>query len=339
MTRLPSRQIRRSVWITPAIAGWLIALATAVSPCLAQTSTVTKDDQPTTSMWQMVRDADRIVFLGDSITFDGRYVAAIQQWLRNQRPDAPPVVINMGLPSETVSGLSEDGHAGGRFPRPDLHSRLDDVLRVSRPDLIIACYGINCGIYQPLSDERFAAFRSGIQRLHDAAVQRDIAIIHVTPPSFDATRFRQQIDGDYPAVMRAYADWLLSMRSSGYAVIDLHGPMTDALHNQTSAALSAEPLQPDGVHPSDRGHAVMATIIINELGQSRSSKDAANASEFEPVAAPEYVKAMRILRDAFVTAAGHQRPGIPQGLPIDEAVRAADRIFDQIESKQQPTRP
>ncbi|QDV63762.1 SGNH/GDSL hydrolase family protein [Crateriforma conspicua] len=337
MRCLTLRRIRRHALFTVAIAGWLMAMV--VSPSLAQTPSVETDDESSPSMWQMVSDADRIVFLGDSITFDGRYVAAIQQWLRGQRPDAPPVVINMGLPSETVSGLSEDGHAGGRFPRPDLHTRLDDVLRVSRPDLIIACYGINCGIYQPLSDERFAAFRNGIQRLHDAAVQRDIAIIHVTPPSFDASRFRQPIDGDYPAVMRTYADWLRSMRFSGYAVIDLHGPMSDALHNQTSVASSSEPLQPDGVHPSDRGHAVMATIIVNALGQSRSSKDAANASEFKPVAAPEHVKAMRLLRDAFVTAAGHQRPGIPQGLPIDEAVRAADRIFDQIESKQLPAQP
>jgi len=32
-------------------------------------------------------------------------------------------ILNLGLPSETVSGLSEPNHAGGAFPRPDLHER------------------------------------------------------------------------------------------------------------------------------------------------------------------------------------------------------------------------
>ena len=63
--------------------------------------------------------------------------------------------INVGLPSETVSGLSEEGHAGGQFPRPDLHERLGRVLEQIRPDLVFACYGMNDGIYLPFNEERF----------------------------------------------------------------------------------------------------------------------------------------------------------------------------------------
>jgi hypothetical protein len=82
-----------------------------------------------------------------------------------ERTGTEAEVIDMGLPSETVSGLSEDGHAGGKFPRPDLFERLDRVLRVVRPDVVLACYGMNCGIYQPLDDARFAKFKAGIERL------------------------------------------------------------------------------------------------------------------------------------------------------------------------------
>ena len=45
-----------------------------------------------------------------------------------QHSDRKFKVINCGLPSETVSGLSEPDHAGGKFPRPDLHERLGRVL-------------------------------------------------------------------------------------------------------------------------------------------------------------------------------------------------------------------
>ena len=57
----------------------------------------------------------RILFLGDSITYDGQYVDDIETALRMQLPTRHFDIINCGLPSETVSGLSEKGHADGKF--------------------------------------------------------------------------------------------------------------------------------------------------------------------------------------------------------------------------------
>jgi pimeloyl-ACP methyl ester carboxylesterase len=109
----------------------------------------------------LVEQAQRIVFLGNSITYAGHYVVFFDTWLCTRNLKSSPTVINVGLPSETVSGLSEEGHAGGRFPRPDLAERLTRVLDVTQPDLVFACYGINCGIYQPLDDQRFAQLPAG----------------------------------------------------------------------------------------------------------------------------------------------------------------------------------
>ena len=58
----------------------------------------------------------RIVFLGDSITYSGGYVDILEAAFRVEHPDRAVEFINIGLPSETVSGLSEPGHAGGQFP-------------------------------------------------------------------------------------------------------------------------------------------------------------------------------------------------------------------------------
>jgi hypothetical protein len=51
---------------------------------------------------------------------------------RHGRAAQTPTVIDAGPPSETVSGLSEEGHAGGQFPRPDLVERLTRVLAVTK---------------------------------------------------------------------------------------------------------------------------------------------------------------------------------------------------------------
>src|SRR6476620_129749 len=61
----------------------------------------------------------RIVFLGNSITYAGNYITDIEAYFITHYPKKEYEFINMGLPSETVSGLSERGHADGKFPRPD----------------------------------------------------------------------------------------------------------------------------------------------------------------------------------------------------------------------------
>lgn len=64
----------------------------------------------------LVRKAGRITVLGDSITQDGRWVADLAAWMEERGLTAD--VINVGLSSETVSGLTEVLHAGGQFPGP-----------------------------------------------------------------------------------------------------------------------------------------------------------------------------------------------------------------------------
>ena len=178
---------------------------------------------------EVVLKSKTIVFLGDSVTYSGQYVAHFESWLLTQTK-RPPTIINVGLPSETVSGLSEKGHAGGRFPRPDLAERLERVLKTTKPDLIIACYGINCGIYQPFESKRFQKYQAGIKSLQKAAAEHGAKLILVTPPTFDDSRSRK--DFSYNEVMTKYAQWITELRKSEQMVIDLHSAMNAELKNK-----------------------------------------------------------------------------------------------------------
>ena len=88
--------------------------------------------------------------LGDSITHSGHYISFIETRLRQDNDNRIPEIINLGLPSETCSGLSEPDHP---FPRPTVHERLDRALTKIKPDLVFACYGMNDGIYYPFSEK------------------------------------------------------------------------------------------------------------------------------------------------------------------------------------------
>jgi lysophospholipase L1-like esterase len=274
--------------------------------------------------------ARRIAVLGDSITHDGRWVADLVAWMERQGTTAE--VIDVGLPSETVSGLSEAGHAGGKFPRPDLAERLERVLRVVRPDVVLACYGMNCGIYEPLDEARFTAFKTGMQRLHDTVEKTGATIIHLTPPVYDA---RPDKPGpakgvDYDAVLDAYSQWLLSKRADGWLVIDVHGPMKQMLvaaRTQDPAAVFA----PDTVHPDDAGHWAICRAVLAGLGDEELARaDTPAALEWF---LPEVTSRLKILRDAYLAAAGHGRPGMPEGLPLGAAEDRARRLTESIRSR------
>lgn len=273
----------------------------------------------------------RIVFLGDSITYSGQYVEWVEAYCVTRFPDRHIEFLNLGLPSETVSGLSEDGHAGGTFPRPDLHERLGRVLEKTEPDLVVACYGMNDGIYLPFSEERFQKFQDGIKRLRERVTATGAKIIHVTPPTFD------EVKGGHPGYGNAldrYSDWLLAQRAAGWDVADLHGPMNRYLAERRMR----DPkffLAGDGVHCGDTGHWIIAKQLLLHLG----AQDLANMDEPKAMLAgcphgEQMLKLIqqrqRMTKDSWLTDVRHVRPGMGKGVPLPEAIAKAAEIEAQI---------
>ena len=166
--------------------------------------------------YPIAKDVKRVVFLGNSITYSGQFVSYIDAYFTLKYPNRQLEIINLGLPSETVSGLSEEGHADGKFPRPDLKERLQRVLVELDPDLVIVNYGMNDGIYLPFDESRFQAFQNGINWMHQAIEKSEADIIHVTPPVFDERK-----DPAYANVLAIYSSWLVSRRyTDDWKVID-----------------------------------------------------------------------------------------------------------------------
>jgi len=275
--------------------------------------------QDSRSHRKLLVNADRIVFLGDSITYSGGYVTNFETWLKSLYSRRHIDVINLGLSSETVSGLSESGHAGGRFPRPDLSTRLDFVLSKSKPSLIFACYGMNDGIYQPFDQERFSAYKQGVEKLKSKAEASGATIIFLTPAPYDP----HGKPHPYVGVLDQYSEWLVSRRDDGWMVIDLHSHMQNAL----DLARKENPqftYQKDKIHPNSEGHWIMTQPIIRWFGDIPSSQAASvteviNLHKLPAGIKPLIQKRMELKRDAWLSHTGHARPGVKNGLPIDKS--------------------
>lgn len=309
-----------------------LSLTLALSWSLPLLASDKQEETAATTPRDLLNTSQRVVFLGDSITAAGEYVAYFDTWLLTQGLKKVPSVICAGLPSETVSGLSEDGHAGGAFPRPDLAERLARILTVTKPDLVVACYGMNCGIYLPLDAGRFDKYQAGIKNLKAAVEKSGARLILVTPPFYDDLRAPKS--SSYNAVLDRYSDWLLEQRKAGWLVIDLHGPMTQAVASlrQTDPKFT---FQPDGVHPNSAGHWFVAQQVIAGFGDE-SAKSAATPQDFwkakhlPTTVFPLVQQRVSLLRDAYVGTAGHKRPGVAKGLPIPEAERKAAELSAKI---------
>ena len=260
-----------------------------------------------------IRTQDTILFLGDSITAQGGYIRAIDAALKKEKD--PPKIVCRGKNSETVSGLSEAYHPG---VRPCLFARLDKELTRAKPDWVVACYGINCGIYHPFDEKRFEAYKAGINRLIKEVHASGSHLILLTPPPYakkgpsfpggtDAAsrekilreaNKKAQAEAEknpkkygyrtpyayYDHVMETYATWLLSLNNQNNVwVIDLRKPML---------LRSKETHGRDPIHPNKIGHEIMASSFLEQWPRIKkealpSKKDSVKNKEFKQKNPPD----------------------------------------------------
>ena len=199
----------------------------------------------------------RVMILGDSITQNGTYVSYLEYFLQKSYPQQCFDIVSVGLASETTSGLSEPGHAGGAFPRPCVHERLQRALDAVKPQMVVACYGMNDGIYKPYSDDIMKAFQDGVTKLVAVCQVAGAEVILVTPPVFEG--------GAYNELLAKFAAWEVAQPPKGVvAVADLHTVMA-------AVGAARQKIDPkfrftsDNVHPGELGHVVMAQAILQEL--------------------------------------------------------------------------
>lgn len=286
------------------------------------------------------KDVKRIVFLGDSITQAGDYVTDVDCWFVANRINVE--VLNLGLSSETASDLSEaensDHLKKHGFGRPAVSERLERLLVATRPDWVIACYGMNDGSSLPSNDVGTRRFAEAVTRLRDAALKAGVKrVILCTPPVRDAK-------GD-PALafhdenIGRYSDWLVSKRSDAWDVVDIHSPMRKALV-EGQAKDPAFLFSKDGVHPGREGHWLMAREILSQ-GLGAKPGDATSAADLFPAHGDEIRKLvfarMKLRFDSWMTRIGHLRPatpggpGVPAGLTFEESVTRIDDLSRKIQ--------
>lgn len=230
-----------------------------------------------------LKDGDCVAFLGDSNTYTGKFIAYLDAYLVTRFPEKRIELINLGLPSETVSGLSELDHP---YPRPNVHERIGRALELTKPSVVVMCYGMNDGIYSPFEAERFKKYQDGMLGAIAKAEKAGARVILMTPAPFDPTPLKGKTQ---PAgapkyswlrpyerydeeVLTRYSEWLVTLRAKKYVVIDAHAAVVKHLATMRTTDASYR-VSGDGIHPNANGHMVIALELLKALHAPSAIRD------------------------------------------------------------------
>ena len=203
-----------------------------------------------------LRDGDRVVFYGDSITQEGGYGRLVEAYVASRFPDWDVRFYNSGVGGDRVSG----GWAG------PIEERLERDVIALRPSVVTLMLGMNDGGYKPYDPATFAAYAEGYRAIVEKLKRAlpDVRLTLIQPSPFDDVARPAQFPGGYDDVLRRYGCYVGELgKREGARVVDFRAPVNAgvAAVQATHPALARQIL-PDRVHPSDAGHLVMGAALL-----------------------------------------------------------------------------
>lgn len=227
--------------------------------------------------------AQRIVFLGDSITDGNSYPLLIRQALAEAgRP--VPVCVNAGIGGDTAAGMLK---------------RLDRDVFPRRPSLVTLSAGINDVLHKVPDADYERDVTAIAERMKSAKVPLVILTTSILGPKH--TEADQHL-ARYNAILRQVAQ-------------KYDCPLADVNHLMHDArAAGKELLEDDQVHPNYEGHRLIARAVLDALGDN----DVRVPEKLKVELMPGVVRDWKI-RPLGAPAGG---PGGADPKPLDDAATA-----------------
>src|SRR3954453_5372134 len=150
-----------------------------------------------------LKDGDRVVFYGDSITDQRLYTTFTESYVLTRFPTLNVVF--------THSGWGGDRVGGGGGGAVDLGLARD--VFPYQPTVMTIMLGMNDGGYRALDETLFNTYKTGFEHIIDSVKQNAPAcrITVVQPSPYDDVTRAPLFPGGYNGVLLAYSDWLKTL--------------------------------------------------------------------------------------------------------------------------------
>lgn len=207
-----------------------------------------------------LKDGDRVVFYGDSITDQRLYTTFAETYAVTRFPQRSITFVHSGWGGDRVTG----GGGGG------IDERLRRDVDAYKPTVVTIMLGMNDGRVRPFDQQIFdiysRGYKSMVQKIKTA--NPGVRITAIQPSPYDDVTYEPRFPGGYNAVLLRYSDFIRELAAAeSLHVADLNGPVTAMLAKAKAedAALSQK-IIPDRVHPGASGHLIMAAGLLKAWG-------------------------------------------------------------------------
>jgi lysophospholipase L1-like esterase len=224
-----------------------------------------------------IKDGDRVVFLGDSITEQRLYTTYIEAYALTRHPDWKLWFRNVGWGGDT-SWLRQRAHPDEKqlfaADAADQQKMVEDsvgrgltrdVLPL-KPTVVTIKFGMNDHAYQKFREDIFGAYVRSQTQLAKVLAANGARVAFLTSQPIEDKRPDPDKDVKNQS-LRQFSDGLKDVAAKqGAQFVDQFDPYMAIMLRERAADPAAFIGGGDAVHPGPAGHTIMAWAILKELG-------------------------------------------------------------------------
>lgn len=203
-----------------------------------------------------IRNGDRVVFYGDSITDQRLYTTFTETYVLTRFPDLKVDFVHSGWGGDRVTG-------GGGGP---IDVRLKRDVLAYKPTVMTIMLGMNDASYRPFDEGIFKTYSDGYRSIVKTvkAALPAVRFTLIRPSPFDDVTRKPAFEGGYNAVLARYGDFVAGLAAeTGQTVADLNVPVVAALQRaEATDHENAAKIIADRVHPGPAGQILMAECLL-----------------------------------------------------------------------------
>ena len=203
-----------------------------------------------------IKDGDRIVFYGDSITDQRLYTTFVETYIVTRFPSMNVTFVHSGWGGDRVTG-----GGGGRIDH-----RLERDVFPYKPTVVTVMLGMNDASYRPFDQKIFDVYAKGYAHLVESLKSNvpGVRITLIQPSPFDDVTRRPSIGGGYNQVLLRYGEFVKTLAEKEAAgIADLNTSVVAALEKAMKInAKGAQELIKDRIHPGPAGQLLMAEALL-----------------------------------------------------------------------------
>ena len=278
-----------------------------------------------------LKDGDRVVFYGDSITDQRLYTTFIETYVVTRFPKLNVSFVHSGWGGDRVTG-------GGGGP---IDVRLKRDVFAYKPTVMTIMLGMNDGSYRALDEDIFKTYKKGYEHIIDEVKNAapDVRLTLIEPSPFDDVTQPPKFEGGYNGVLVHYAQFVKELAAQKHAnAADLNTPVVAALEKaKATDAELAKKIIPDRVHPGPSGHLLMAAALLKSWNAPAIVTAVELNAADKKIVAAQATKVTDFKADSGLTWT-QQDQALPMPVDLNDSVMAlAVGSSDFMESLDQET--